>query len=101
MYLLEKRARQDQNELSSCAICPSRDIHRLHQARGLCAGAMEFGFWAQAAPQDRRIRRKPGVNDRNYRASGCQETVEKMSDWESDEQPWNLLSSAEGNQERL
>jgi hypothetical protein len=45
--------------------------------------AMELVFLAQAAPQDRRIRRKPGVNDRNYRGSGCQETVKKLSDLES------------------
>lgn len=45
--------------------------------------AMELVFWAQAAPQDRRIRRKPGVNDRNYRGSGCQETVKKLSALES------------------
>ena len=68
--------------------------------------AMEFGFWAQAAPQDNRIRRKPGVNDRNYRVSGCQETVKNVrfgarAVQGDNEQPWNLVSSAEGNQERL
>ena len=67
---------------------------------------MEPGFWAQAAPQDRRIRPRPGVNDRNCRGSDCQETVKIVRFGEravqgDNEQLWNLLSSAEGNQERL